>query len=420
VTRTRVSLLAGALGAAVAVPVAAEGAPPRCKVTVDLAPERAYVGQQVHYRIRILRRRDVHALEWHTALSFPTFRAEWLPGVASDAPLAAESESWLEFLERRAIFPAHPGRLEIPDAALRCASADGEEVATVPGRTLEALPLPEEGRPPGFTGLIGPIAVTATAPERRMALGGTVHLMVLLEGEGNVWVAPSPRDALEAIPDADVFAHAPEIARDAGRTLRLRQYWSFEIVPLRTGRFRLPELRFDYFDPKTGRYDVARAEGLALQVVDAPEPRASEPPAREPQTSEARARIGRGWIAAALAAAAAGYLAWTAVGLRRRLARSRRARGELEPLLRPEDPARYADEVARALRDALAARVAGAGSASAEEILGRAPASGPIRDAALLLVRVDAIRFGGGGAGLEPTEVIHALRSLQEVPLLER
>jgi hypothetical protein len=423
VTPLRVALAAGALGAGALAADVSRGVegepPPRCQITVDLAPERAYVGEQVHYRVRILRRRDVHALEWHTALSFPTFRAEWLPGVASDAPLAAEGESWLEFLERRAIFPAHPGSLVIPEAALRCASADGEEVVAVPSRTLEVDPLPDEGRPPGFSGLLGPVSATVSARERQLALGGTLHLTVLLEGEGNLWDAPSPRDVLEAIPDVDVFSHAAEIARDAGRTLRLRQYWSFELVPLRAGKLVVPALRFAYFDPATRRYAEAKTRPFAIAVADAAE-NARERPAWDASAPPDRERsVWDESLHVALVVAIAALIVGTGAYFRARLRRRRRARLEPEPRFETADPGRYADDAARALRDALARRVPGAAGASAEEIFGGSDVR-PVRDAAALLGRIDAVRFGGREVLPEPAEVIGALRALREVPVLER
>jgi hypothetical protein len=424
VTPVRVARLACAIAACLAAAPAA-AAPPRCRVAVDLSPARAYVGEQVHYRIRILRRRDVSALEWHTALSFPTFRAEWLPGVASDSPLAQEGESWLEFLERRAVFPAHPGRLEIPEAALRCATVDGEEIVPVPSQALDVDPLPSEGQPAAFSGLLGPIELAATVDATRIALGETLRLVVALEGATNVWVAPSPRAALEAVPDLDVFEQSAQLARDAGRELRLRQYWSFALVPRTAGTLRLPELRVAYFDLAEKRYAQATAPAVAVQVVDAPV-RKPVPPPEVRRTVEPRPRSGRLPIAIATLLAAA--LLAAAIGTIARRVRARSARGrEIDSTILAgdakrleRDPERYADWLAPALRRALGARVLGAASASAEEILDRAPPAGPVRDAANLLVQLDAARFGARGPLPTIAEALAVIRSLEELPPLER
>jgi len=431
-TPARLALFAGALAAAAAAPARSAAAdeadaPPRCRIFVDLAPERAFVGEQVHYRIRILRRRDVHALEWHTALSFPTFRAEWLPGVASDEPLAQDGESWLEFLERRAIYPAHPGHLEIPEAALRCATVDGEEVVAVPSRSLEVDALPLEGQPAGFSGLLGPVTVVTNAREDRLALGETLHLTVRLEGETNVWAAPSPRAALESVPELDVFAHAGQLARDAGRTLRLRQYWTFDLVPRRAGTLRLPELRFAYFDPAERRYAEASAPGLAIAVGEAPA-RGPAPRPREVEEPEPRPALDARHVLLGLALTVGGLALLVRMarrGLRRRPSDALhlvldRAREDMMETVYRRDPVGHANALAVGVREALGTRVLGAATASAEELLGLAPPTGPLRDAAYLLIQLDAIRFGGSGALPTMQEYRRVIHALAELPPLER
>jgi hypothetical protein len=417
VTRARVVLLAAAACAG----SAAAAAPPGCLVSVELQPPRAWVGQQVHYRVHILRRRDVAAVEWETPLSFPTFRAEGLPIVASDSPVASEGETFLEFVDRRAIFPAHPGRLEIPAAALRCGTTDGEEIVSVPRQSLDVDALPADGQPADFGGLLGPVSVRAQLSARRIALGGTLRLAVLVEGPTNVWAATSPRAALEAIPDVDVFEHPEQLARDAGRTLGLRRYWTFDLVPHSAGALRVPDLRFAYFDPVAARYAEAHAPGLAVEVVDAPAPREpgrarAEPP---PAPPEGRTRIARRWIGLGVAVfVAAGIAAlWRA---RRRMRGSGSRAGHADRFGAVDVGGLSPDDRATTVRRELARRVLGAETASAEELLGRAPPTGPIRDAAYLLVQLDAVRFGGTGVAPPAEEVARVLRALREVAPLGR
>jgi hypothetical protein len=417
VTRARVALLAAAACAG----EAAAAAPPRCLVSVELQPPRAWVGQQVHYRVHILRRHDVAAVEWETPLSFPTFRAEGLPIVASDSPVASDGETFLEFVDRRAIFPAHPGHLEIPAAALRCGTTEGEEIVSVPRQSLDVDALPADGQPADFGGLVGPVTVRAQLSARRIALGGTLRLVVLVEGPTNVWAATSPRAALEAIPDVDVFEHPAQLARDAGRTLGLRRYWSFDLVPRSARTLRVPDLRFGYFDPVAARYAEAHAPGAAVEVVDAPAPRAQDPLPAEPPPAppDGRTRIARRWLLFGVAIFAAAGVAALWRGLRRRRGRGPRAgRADRFGIVDVRDLS--AEDRAMAVRKELARRVLGAETASAEELLGRAPPTGPIRDAAYLLVQLDAARFGGSEVAPPDEDVARVLRALREVPPLGR
>jgi hypothetical protein len=395
--KRRAALAAALLALSGAAPVLA--APPRCEVTSEIEPARGFVGQQLHYRLRILRRRDVGSLEWATPLSFPTFRSEWLPGVTGDARVEREGETFLVFVERRALFPAHAGRLRVPAAALRCGSPDGEEIVPIPGIEVQVDELPAEGRPAGFGGLLGPVDLTAAVTPSRVSLGETVRISVLLRGDTNLWSAESPRAALERS-GADVFERPAELARDAGRALRLRRYFTFDVVPRRAGVLRLPDLRVPYFDPSKGRYVEARAQLAPVEVREAPAPAGDAAPRAEP-TDEPPPKGRRAlWGAAAAMTALAGTLALVWLRRRRqpaapsleqqvahRLAAARAA-------ARCGDAATVAVEAGRALRAALRAEP----GLSAEEIARQLPAVGPARDACRLLAEIERARFSAGAA----------------------
>ena len=89
---SRWSILAGLLVGALAS-AARAGDPPPCAVTASFDAERATVGQQVLYRVRILSRPDVIAVDWAEPPSFPGFRAEWLPGRPSPSPIRSSAAS---------------------------------------------------------------------------------------------------------------------------------------------------------------------------------------------------------------------------------------------------------------------------------------------------------------------------------------
>jgi hypothetical protein len=384
---------------------------------------RAFVGQQVQYRLRILRRRDVGALEWQTPLSFPTFRVEGLPAMAGDDRVERGGETYLVFVERRALFPASAGRLVIPAAGLRCDSPDGSEIALIPALSLEVEALPEKGRPRDFGGLLGPVAVSATASPESLALGGSLHLSVMLQGDTNLWNAPSPRAALDRLADVEVFEHPPELARDQGRRLVLRRYFSFDLVPRAAGRLHLPEIRIPYFDPATRRYGEARA-GLEPIVVTDAAPAAAQlardlEPLRPP--AEPRSPAARLPLRALLALAAAAALVALAAERRRRVraepsdARARSLLDAARAAALRGDAGASADAAGRALRAALS----GPAALSGEELARQAP-PGPRQDAARLLLRIEHARFAPGGTPPDLAEVEAALARLRELRPAQR
>jgi hypothetical protein len=109
----------------------------------------------------------------------------------TDLPSADLDTRSLAIEERRALFPTRSGELEIPPASLRCtlASDHGElEVSVaVPATRVHVLPLPEQGRPSGFAGVVGRLVVTSRIEPAQIELGGSASLTVLVEGRANLW-----------------------------------------------------------------------------------------------------------------------------------------------------------------------------------------------------------------------------------------
>ncbi len=410
--RARRAALALVAAWAAAPPGAAGGATAEtapCRVSATLEPTRAFVGQAVVYRAEIRRRHEVRESSWIEPPSFPSFRAIWIPE-ALEASTSSSTRGHGRVVERRVLFPARPGRLEIPGVALRCSRAEGAPaVARAPGLSIEVDPPPAAGRPPGFAGLVGAVRVESAVEPARVQLGGILRARVRTWGLADLWRLPPPLPP--RLDGMEVFPLPPEIETDptpsrAGllRVVRIDRY---ELVPRRAGSFSLPEVRHAYWDPETGRYGEARTAAIAIEVL----PAAARTPLRPtPDPDAGDLRWTPALTAAALALAAVLALAVPALGsapVRRRLARQRDARQRRarlrEALARAEhagargDGNAGADALAEALRLAVSARLpAAAPGASVEDLRARAATDATLAEALALLADLDRARFGHG------------------------
>jgi hypothetical protein len=303
--RTAAALLA-VLG--LPVPAGGEEALP-CRAEASVEPTRAVVGQQVLYQLHILTHHRVVAVEWVSPPSFPGFRAEPLPG----RPQAGGGRE-----EQRALFPERAGVLLIRVGGVRCRLREGREVvAPVPDVALHVDPLPARGRPPGFSGLVGPLLLAGRVTPRQVALGGSVRVELELRGSGNLWDAPDPLADVSLPGGAELFRERPALALEPGPELFVRREFHYDVVPRRPGVLSLPPVRVDYFDPGTRRYAVALVEGVDVAVTPRP-PGAGAGSNAGSDENEAAPRTGpkrRTLLSAAsalcaLAVVAAGIAAW--------------------------------------------------------------------------------------------------------------
>ena len=417
-TPVRVALVAVSLLLA-----GSSGAEPPCRARVLLEPDNAVVGQQIVYRLQILRQLEVESVHFTRDLGFPSFRTEWLPGHSPDPAIADVGDHALIFEERRALFPVRAGELEIPAARLACVSAAQTVEVEVPATRVLVRELPGAGQPPGFGGTVGPVVVQAHLSSERVTLGQSLALTVMVRGAANAWDAAAPFDPARDLPGVDVYAHPPETEREAGRQLEVRRSFSYELVPRTAGAFAIPALRVPYFDPERERYAIAEAPVLRFAVepatpaataTAAPVARANAPPTQ----SHARRNSMRLGATLLIAVALLAASAWFAVAK----ARGRRgaAMRAAEPRLaeataasaRGDHPA-TARALAAALRAALEVRVPGASALTAEELARRDEAS--LRAVAEALRDLDRARFAATpscGRSLEVAQVRALIGSL--------
>lgn len=141
---------------------------------------------------------------------------------------------------------------------------------TVP---IRVKPLPAEGKPDGFNGVVGRFQImaqsdTPTTGPQPVPLGDPVAFDIVVTGMGNLEAIPAP--GLEN-PDG-LRAYKPKVSGES-RGLGVEQGQKIFTQILFAEKpgdlsvvFTLP-----YFDPQTGKYAVAKSPAIALLVTGSPE-----------------------------------------------------------------------------------------------------------------------------------------------------
>jgi len=175
---------------------------------------------------------------------------------------------------KRALFPLHPGRLSITPMEAQLSRVDffgtsvrSQRVTSSPVE-IEVLPLPKDGQPPGFDPAnVGTFTLASKVDRQQVATGDAVTLTVEIAGHGNV-----RKVALPAVPDLDGWKKYdprvnvtidPSTGADGSKVAEIL------LLPSRPGRFTIPALGLDSFDPATGRYNHAATNPIELTVTGA-------------------------------------------------------------------------------------------------------------------------------------------------------
>lgn len=251
---------------------------------VEVSPKRVYVGQQVtlKYYLYVRAGYDVgQLLNWDMP-KMDSFIKNDLEKPARLRPTGRSigGQPYDEvFLGRQVAFPITSGARTIGPMKL-------EYVQNIKGKfhpifgsqpyqqkgeaesepvTIEALPLPEAGRPADFSGAVGRFQVAAEVDRREARVGESITLNVRLTGTGNLRSAADP---ILNIPNS--FQTYPPEKQDqfnmVGEEVQGGRQLKVILVPQQEGTFAIGPVTFKYFDPISGSYQEAGSQPVSITI----------------------------------------------------------------------------------------------------------------------------------------------------------
>lgn len=136
---------------------------------------------------------------------------------------------------------------------------------------VKVRPLPEDGKPKSFTGVVGKYEMDVTLDKQRLKTDETATLKVLLRGSGNIRLLDEPAIAFPS--GLDHYDPAiSENVEHADGTMRGNKSFEYILVPRYPGKITVPPVEFSYFDLEKKRYVTHSSPAMTL-VVDEGEKR---------------------------------------------------------------------------------------------------------------------------------------------------
>jgi len=180
------------------------------------------------------------------------------------------------FVAHQVAFPVRSGNLVIAPAqmqysvplALQFFSQEERFSVVSDSGHIAVSPIPEAGRPPGFTGAVGTdltIERTLTPPTGRAR--EPIHVAIVVGGKGNVSLWPAPEltwpEGARAYPDA-----VEERPRTVDGVVTGTKSYGYTLVPDAVGTLPLPAVEYPYYDLGTRSFRVARIPEASLAVAE--------------------------------------------------------------------------------------------------------------------------------------------------------
>lgn len=131
---------------------------------------------------------------------------------------------------------------------------------------LKVIPLPEEGRPAEFSGLVGSFKIESSLKPLEIKAGESATLTVYLSGRGNVNRIPDLK--VPEVANAKVYADQPVLKISAdSKGMIGSKIMKWAIVPKKEGVCEVPAASMSFFDNESRKYRVIRTSSHSLRVL---------------------------------------------------------------------------------------------------------------------------------------------------------
>ncbi|MDZ7845382.1 MAG: BatD family protein [Owenweeksia sp.] len=132
--------------------------------------------------------------------------------------------------------------------------------------SIEVRPLPERGKPSGFGGAVGDYNFSVTLSRNELSANESITLTVKVSGTGNIKLIEAPEPEIPSAFEAFDPEYEENIRVNAAGMSGTKTY-RYLLVPRYGGTYKIPELKFSYFDPRLERYLTLQSEELEVTVT---------------------------------------------------------------------------------------------------------------------------------------------------------
>ncbi|WP_335967099.1 BatD family protein [Galbibacter sp. PAP.153] len=187
-------------------------------------------------------------------------------------------------LKRVVLYPQKTGRLEIEPLSLDVTVdvptnrrdifggrlyTQTHKTVTAGQRTIRVQPLPEEGKPAGFTGAVGQFNFDVIVTKTDLKASESLTAKIQVTGNGNLKLFDLPKLTLPS----SLEVYEPEFEEKVSTSLagmNGKVSDNYTIVPQYKGKYPIPGVAFSYFDPKEEKYKTVTSQQTLINVYEGP------------------------------------------------------------------------------------------------------------------------------------------------------
>lgn len=187
-------------------------------------------------------------------------------------------------LRKTVLYPQKSGKLEIEPLSLdidvqvptnrrnifgQVQVVDDNKRVSAGSKTITVKPLPEAGKPEGFSGAVGKFNFSVSPSKTNLKNGESLDLKVSVSGTGNLKLFTLPKPVVPSSLEMYDPVHNEQVQTPlSGMNGQISD--SYTIIPQFKGKYPIKPMSFTYFDLATAKYKTITSPEILINVLDGP------------------------------------------------------------------------------------------------------------------------------------------------------
>lgn len=252
----------------------------------EIDKNNVYQGQPITVTYRIYTRVDILQSQVN---KLPDLTGFWNEDVKMQQPAQFHTETYkgqrynVADIKQTILFPEHAGNITIDPfemtfiARVQSAPRDfmdqffggNSQEVNYPAKSLPVVvhvkPLPEAGKPAGFSGAVGKFSIEASVDKDHLKANEALNYKIKIRGSGNIKLL---KDLNPNFP-TDFEKYDPKITDTVTQTANGAsgsRIYNYLVIPRHKGDYTIDPVTLSYFNPATGKYVTLTTGSFKIKV----------------------------------------------------------------------------------------------------------------------------------------------------------
>lgn len=255
-------------------------------VKVDVSRRNLYMGESLLATIKVYTRVDLVNFGQSKFPSFTGFLAEEIP-TPQRVELVRENYNGkiynVGIIRKVLLFPQHTGEITIEPFELECVVRqqltssrsffddffgnyrDVRVRRASQPITIHVKDLPLDGRPAGFSGMVGNITMRTSVSVDSVTANDAITYKVVFQGNGNLKLLDAPAVSFPA----DFETYEPKVIKDiktGDNGMSGTVTYEYLLIPRYAGNYTIPTVNYSFYDTRTNSYKILHSEAYPVYV----------------------------------------------------------------------------------------------------------------------------------------------------------